>query len=105
MHGGQEREPARIGDLLRRLVSARGWEDRVAGGTLRANWAAVVGDQVAARSEPLRLEDGVLTVFAESGAWATELTLLAAELAGKADAYLGGGRVREVRILARSRGR
>lgn len=105
MSDREPREPARIGDLLRRLVSARGWEERVGAGSLRANWAAVVGEQVAARSEPVRLQDGVLTLFAESGAWATELTLLAPSIAQKADAYLGGDRVREVRILARERGR
>jgi hypothetical protein len=68
-------------------------------GRLRAEWPAVVGELVASRSEPVRLARGVLTVRAE-GAWATELSLLARALVEKIDAFLGGGRVREVKVVA-----
>lgn len=95
-----ERDPRPLGRLLDMLVANRGWGERMALGRLRASWASVVGEQVAARSEPFRFERGVLTVLAEGGAWATELTLLAAGLAASVNASLGEQLVREVRVVA-----
>ncbi|MBI4728207.1 MAG: DUF721 domain-containing protein [Acidobacteria bacterium] len=102
----REGEPKALRELLETLVAGRGWGERLAAGRLRDEWAAVVGEQVAAHSEPLKLVRGVLTLRAESGAWATELSLLARSLAGRIDAHLGGGVVREVKIVAgEARGR
>jgi predicted nucleic acid-binding Zn ribbon protein len=94
-----EREPAPLGNLLRTLVSGRGWDERLAFGRLRTDWAGIVGPALGARSEPVRLAKGVLTVRAEHP-WATELALLGRSLARKADAHLGGGLVSEVRVVA-----
>lgn len=100
-----ERDPRALGDLLATLAARRGWHERMAVGALRDAWADVVGPLVAARSEPVALRGGVLTVRAEGGAWATELTLLGASLAAKADAFLeGSARVERVRITAGSAG-
>lgn len=97
------REPKPLGDLLPTLVAGRGWGERMALGRLRDGWAAVAGEHIARRSEPVKLFRGTLTVRAEAGVWASELTLLAASLAGKADAFLGGsGTVKQVRIAAAS---
>lgn len=89
-----------MGELLESLVSGRGWKRQLALGRLKAGWAKVVGERVAARSAPVRLAGGRLTVRAEGGAWAAELALLAPSLAGKADAFLGGGLVNEVAVIA-----
>ena len=100
---GADREgadPKPIADLLRTLVAGRGWNDRMALGRLRDSWADVVGANVAARCEPVGLARGVLAIKADGGAWATELTLLARSIAEKADSFLGGGAVREVKVSA-----
>ena len=102
MAGKRERDPTPLGDLMPKLVSGRGWAERMALGRLREAWAEVVGPLVAERSQPVKLYRGVLTVRADGGAWASELTLLARTVAGKADAFLGGGTVREVRVAAGS---
>ena len=99
----KEREPKPLGDLLPLLVSGRGWSERLAIGRVKEAWATIVGPVVAARSEPIRLFRGTLTVRADGGAWAAELTLLAASLVAKVDAFLGAdAAVREVRIAAGS---
>jgi predicted nucleic acid-binding Zn ribbon protein len=98
--GSGESDPKPIGDLLRTLVSGRGWNERMALGRLRDAWADVVGANVAARCVPVGLSRGVLAVKADGGAWATELTLLARSIAQKADSFLGGGAVREVKVSA-----
>ena len=65
-----------MSEAVKQLISQRGWEEQMALGRLKARWAEVVGDQVAARSEPVRLESGRLTIRVEGGAWAAELALL-----------------------------
>jgi len=97
-HG--EGDPKPLGELLSSLVSGRGWEERMRVGRLRDEWASVVGPDVAARSMPVALNAGVLSIRADGAAWATELTLLARSIVDKVDSYLGGGVVREVRVSA-----
>jgi predicted nucleic acid-binding Zn ribbon protein len=64
-----------------------------------------VGPQVAARSEPLKLENGRLTIGVEGGAWAAELAMMGASLAEAAAHFLGPDLVKEVAIIARGGGR
>jgi predicted nucleic acid-binding Zn ribbon protein len=97
-----ERDPVRVGDAIREVVDAGGWRDRLALGRLRDGWAQVVGAQIAAHSTPLRIAGGSLLVRTDPGAWASELALLAPTVATKADTFLGGGLVTEVKVLARA---
>jgi predicted nucleic acid-binding Zn ribbon protein len=89
-----------VSDLLRKLVAGRGWSEHMVFGKLRDEWATVVGLDVAARSTPVGLKAGVLSIRADGAAWATELTLLGRSIVEKVDSYLGGGVVREVRVSA-----
>ena len=100
----KERDPKPLGDLMQLLVAGRGWGERMYLDRLVQAWPEVVGPQIAARSEPVRLAQGVLTVRADPGAWAAELTLLGPSLAARASEALGEGAVREVRVQAASRG-
>jgi predicted nucleic acid-binding Zn ribbon protein len=95
-----EGDPKPLGELLSSLVSGRGWDERMRFGRLREEWATVVGPDVAARSTPVALSAGVLSIRADGAAWATELTLLGRSIVEKVDSYLGGGVVREVRVSA-----
>jgi predicted nucleic acid-binding Zn ribbon protein len=99
---GRERDPVRIGETLQRLVADRGWDERLALERLRGAWASVVGEPLAARSRPVRLEEGRLTVRVEGGAWAAELALLGPSIATAAARFLGTDHVREVAIVAGS---
>lgn len=93
-------EPRKVGEVLGGMIQAGGWRDRIAGGRLRAAWPEIVGAGVASHSEPVRIINRCLLIRAESGAWATELALLAPSLATAADAWLGGGLVDEVKVVA-----
>lgn len=95
-----EGDPKPVGDLLRTLVAGRGWSEHMLFGRLLEEWATVVGADVAARSTPVGLRAGVLSIRADGAAWATELTLLGRSIVEKVDSYLGGGVVREVRVSA-----
>ncbi|MGZ4126562.1 MAG: DUF721 domain-containing protein [Actinomycetota bacterium] len=93
-------EPRALGDLVRSLVEGRGWNERMSFGRLRDEWATVVGSEVAARCEPVSLVGGTLSIRADGPAWASELTLLSRSIAERADSYLGGGVVKDVRVSA-----
>ncbi|MBU2669972.1 DUF721 domain-containing protein [Actinoplanes bogorensis] len=78
--GPDPRDPQLFGDMLGRLVKARGWEKPKAEAMVFGAWERVVGPDIAQHSRPVKLDAGVLTVEAESTAWATQLRLLAAKL-------------------------
>ncbi|MEV4349002.1 DciA family protein [Actinoplanes sp. NPDC049596] len=78
--GPDPRDPQLFGDVLGRLMKARGWERPKAEATVFGAWEKVVGPEIASHSRPVKLDAGVLTVEAESTAWATQLRLLAATL-------------------------
>lgn len=61
-------------------------------------WEAVVGEQIAAHATPTALNEGVLTVAAESTAWATQLRLVQAQLLAKIAAAIGDGVVTSLKI-------
>jgi predicted nucleic acid-binding Zn ribbon protein len=70
----------------------------VAEGTVFAQWATIVGDDIADHAQPTGLRDGVLNVSAESTAWATQLRIVQAQLLAKIAAAVGDGVVKSLRI-------
>jgi predicted nucleic acid-binding Zn ribbon protein len=78
--GPDPRDPQPFGAVLDRLVKARNWQRPAAEATVFGAWDKVVGADIAAHCRPVKLEDGELTVEAESTAWATQLRLLARKL-------------------------
>jgi predicted nucleic acid-binding Zn ribbon protein len=78
--GPDPRDPQPFGVVLERLMKQRGWARPTSEARIFGEWAKVVGEDIAAHSRPLKLEDGDLTIEAESTAWATQLRMLAARL-------------------------
>lgn len=96
--GPDPRDPQLLGAVLARLVKARGWQQPAAEATVFGAWEKVVGPDIAKHSRPLKLEDGELTVEAESTAWATQLRLLAGSLLKRIAAEVGHNVVRKLHI-------
>lgn len=96
--GPDPRDPQLLGSVLARLVKARGWQRPAAEATVFGEWERVVGPEVAKHSRPVKLENGELTVEAESTAWATQLRLLAASLIQRIAAVVGHNVVRKLHI-------
>lgn len=96
--GPDIRDPQPLGRLTRELAKKRGWSGRVAEGTVLGHWATVVGQQIADHATPTGLHDGVLSVAAESTAWATQLRMIQAQLLGKIAAAVGNGVVTSLKI-------
>lgn len=96
--GPDPRDPQLLGAVLARLVKARGWEKPKAEATVFGAWERVVGPDIAKHSRPVKLDDGELTVEAESTAWATQLRLLAGSLLHRIAAEVGHNVVRRLHI-------
>lgn len=90
------RDPQTLGATLGRLIAERGWEAPVAVGGVIGRWEAVVGPDIAAHCLPVSFDEGVLTVQAESTAWATQVRLLVPALMGRLAEEVGEGTVTKV---------
>ena len=62
-------------------------------------WQTVVGEQIAEHATPTALREGVLSVSAESTAWATQLRMVQAQLLAKIAAAVGDGVVTSLKIV------
>jgi predicted nucleic acid-binding Zn ribbon protein len=80
------------------LIKARGWQRPAAEATIFGDWAKVVGAEVASHCRPVKMEDGELTIEAESTAWATQLRLLAGRLLNQIAGEIGHQVVRKLHI-------
>lgn len=96
--GPDARDPQPLGRLTRDLAKKRGWSTRVAEGTVLGHWPTVVGHQIADHATPTALNEGVLSVAAESTAWATQLRMIQAQLLAKIAAAVGNGVVTSLKI-------
>ena len=96
--GPDRRDPQLLGSATSDLARNRGWSSRVAEGSIFGQWLAVVGDQIADHATPTALQDGVLTVSAESTAWATQLRMVQAQILAKIAAAVGDGVVTSLKI-------
>ena len=97
--GPDSRDPQPLGSVTRELARSRGWSGRVAEGSVFGRWSVVVGEQIAAHATPMSLNDGMLTVSAESTAWATQLRMVQAQLLAKIAAAVGDGVVKALKIV------
>ena len=104
---GRDRDPTsatrrRLGAATRDLARTRGWSPRVAEGTVFGQWQTVVGEQIAEHATPTALREGVLSVSAESTAWATQLRMVQSQLLAKIAAAVGDGVVTSLKIVGPS---
>ncbi|MBL1073244.1 DUF721 family protein [Nocardia sp. 2] len=96
--GPDDRDPQTLSSLAMALAKGRGWSGKVAEGTVFGRWPAVVGEDIASHAQPVTLENGILSIQAESTAWATQLRLMQSQILAKINAAVGHGTVKSLRI-------
>lgn len=96
------RDPALLGDQLDRLLVDRGWKVDVAVGAVMGRWSEIVGPDIAAHIAPVTFSEAVLTVQADSTAWATQMKLLASTVLARIEEEIGVGAVTDLRVLGPS---
>ncbi|OBI81687.1 DUF721 family protein [Mycobacterium sp. E740] len=97
--GPDARDPQPLGTAASDVARSRGWSGRVAEGGVFGRWAAVVGEGIAAHATPTSLNDGVLTISAESTAWATQLRMVQGQVLAKIADAVGDGVVKSLKII------
>ena len=73
--------PRRVADLVASALPQI--TERLHEVRLRTRWSAILGPEVARRTQPGRLENGCLTITVDNSPWLHELTLRQAELLGR----------------------
>lgn len=77
------RDPKGLDDVLNQLTEQLGWRAPLAKSDLLEDWPEIVGPDIAARTQPLGIDESVLTILCESTAWATQLRLMRTEVLTK----------------------
>lgn len=67
------RDPGALGKVLDALTAQAGWESVMAREDLVRQWADLAGADTAKHSDPVSLENGMLTIRCDSTAWAKNL--------------------------------
>jgi predicted nucleic acid-binding Zn ribbon protein len=93
-----DRDPQLLDTTVGRLVADHGWSLDLKVHSVFGRWAEIVGDDVAAHSQPTAFADGKLVVRADSTAWATQLRLLAPTLLRRVNEELGHGSVTLIQV-------
>jgi len=96
---GSGRDPRGIGDVLQNLTAELGWDSPIARAALLASWPQIVGPDTAAHSEPVGIEDGLLTVRCASTSWAVELKRMGARITTRIVELHPAAGVESVRFL------
>jgi len=90
------RRAAKAGDLLDTLLAGWGIDARLRQYQAITIWAEVVGPQIAARTRPEKIRDGVLEVCVDQPTWMQQLQLLKPQILAKLNARLGDTPLREI---------
>ena len=64
-----------------------------------SDWAQVVGPDIGAHSTPQSLHEGILTIQTSSTAWATQLTIIEAQVLKTVQDAFPGAQVSALKIL------
>ncbi len=90
---------SRAGDVLADLVERLEFRDRLREHAVWTVWAEVVGDLLASKAEPARIEDGKLFVRVANSTWMQELSFLKDGIRGRLNHRLGAAVVRDIFLI------
>ena len=77
------RKFARIGDILPAVLKSAGLDKKLRDQEILTIWPAVVGEEIAARTKAVRINNGVLYVMVEHSVWLQELHFMEKEILEK----------------------
>lgn len=99
MSGPERRKrPQPISAVIAEFLEQTGLRDRVEQASVVPEWPQLVGEQIAAVTEPLSVTaDGVLFVAVRTHAWMSELSLMEPEILASLNRDPGRPRVRKIR--------
>jgi predicted nucleic acid-binding Zn ribbon protein len=94
----KKKKPERVASIVADVLARRGLTDRVAQAGIIPEWAQLVGDQIAAVTEPRSVSaNGTLFVAVKTNAWMNELSLLEPELLRSLNAKATRAPIKKIR--------
>lgn len=85
-----------VGSVLQDLLGERGLSERLHKYRAFSCWKQVVGPQIAAQAQPLRIRDGLLEVRVAHPVWMQQLQLLKPRILARLAEHLGNGVIRDI---------
>lgn len=102
-HGGR-RDPRKIGDALDDVLRHLGSPSSETLTTVFSRWPEVVGEQIAAHTEPVAVRNGTLAISADDPAWASELQWQGARICERARSVLNDDSIQRITVRVRPTG-
>jgi len=99
--GSDDREPARVASALDRVVRRLGAPSAGALDDLFQRWPEVAGPELATRTRPLGVRDGVLVVAVDDPAWSTAVRFAEPALLSRLRVVLQSDAVSRVEVRVR----
>ena len=96
--GKPGRDPSTLGSVTALIANNGHWIPYLKIAQLRNHWDQVVGPVIAQHSQVIGLRDGVMTIRADSAAWATQLTYLIPQLERTIKERLQGLDVHKIQV-------
>lgn len=78
-----------LGNAIFQFIRCQGFEKRLKQADVFRLWKEIVGETIADKAKPERIENGVLSVSVENDAWRNELVYLMDDLKNKINNRVG----------------
>ncbi len=102
LRSSRDQGMSRVADPLQRILRRIDPERRIEAYRVWEFWDDVVGEPIAARAQPARIQDGVLFVTVSSAPWMQELQFLKATILERLNARLGAPLLRDLFFVSGS---
>ncbi|MGW8313515.1 MAG: DciA family protein [Desulfuromonadales bacterium] len=89
-------QAARAGDLIDKLFKGLGLADRMQQYRALIIWEQVVGQQIAARTRPVKVRENILEVNVDQTAWMQQLQLMKPKILASLNNQLGKGTIKDL---------
>jgi len=92
------RDPKLLAELVQELVQREGWQAQLSVADLVVRWDQIVGAVNAEHCQPVGFDRGVLTIQADSSAWASAIVLNVGAIQDQIDQAVGSGLVNQIKV-------
>ena len=96
---GMRSRPRSVAELIRQALPPQSRDRVFSVELIGLKWAAAVGDELAARSEPASFHDGIVTVRVEDVAWGRMIMKLQNEIRPRLNKAMGFRAVKRIRFV------
>jgi hypothetical protein len=93
-------QPLRLHDVLASWLRRQKPDAELRQYEIWTRWAELVGERLAARTQPHSLREGVLSVLVASSAWLNELSFMRGDLVRRINEVIGASTVTAIRLFS-----